>query len=265
LAQSYSIGIAGDLHENIRIFGRAIRAENLAPKTIKTYMGAAEQFEKFIADQGMPGNVADLHREHVEAFILDQLERHKPSTANNRYRSLARFFSFLREDGEIGQSPMVNMKPPRVPEVPVPVLTEAELKALLNACAGKTFQDRRDMAILRVFISTGARRAEVAGIRYAPGDSLENDLDLDTATVRVFGKGRRERMVPLDPRTVRAIDRYLRMRARHPHADRLDLWLGERGRLTEDGIRQVVDRRSKAAGIDHIHPHQFRHTFAHFW
>jgi integrase len=45
----------------------------------------------------------------------------------------------------------------------------------------------------------------------------------------------------------------------------LDLWLGERGRLTEDGIRQVVDRRSKAAGIDHIHPHQFRHTFAHFW
>ena len=81
LAQSHSIVITGDLHENIRIFGRAIRAENLAPKTIKTYMGAAEQFEKFIAGQGMPGNVADLHREHVEAFILDQLERHKPSTA----------------------------------------------------------------------------------------------------------------------------------------------------------------------------------------
>jgi site-specific recombinase XerD len=265
VAQSHSIGIGGDLHENIRIFGRAIRAENLAPKTVKTYLGAAEQLERFITDQGMPGNVADIRREHVEAFILDQLERFKPATANNRYRSLARFFSYLREEGEVTQSPMVNMKPPRVPEETVDVLTEEELKSLLGACAGQTFMDRRDMAIIRVFISTGARRAEVTGIRYAPGDSIENDLDLDTGAARVIGKGRRERMVPLDPRTVRAIDRYLRMRSKHPHADLLALWLGERGRLTEDGIRQVVDRRAKAAGIGPIHPHQFRHTFAHFW
>ena len=265
MTHPHSIGTASDLTENIRIFGRAARAENLAPKTVETYMGAATQFERYITRQGMPRNVANLRREHVEAFILDQLERFKPATANNRYRSLARFFEFLREEGEIAQSPMANMKPPRVPESPVPVLAEEEIKALLGACAGQTFMDRRDMAILRVFISTGARRAEVAGIRYAPTDPVANDLDLDMATIRVMGKGRRERLVPLDARTVRSIDRYLRVRARHTHADLPSLWLGERGRLTEAGIRQVVDRRAKAAGIGKVHPHMFRHTFAHYW
>lgn len=262
---SHSTGLGGDLHDNIRIFGRAIRAENLAPKTVKTYMGAAEQFERFVMAQKMPSYVAELRREHVEAFILDQLERLKPATANNRYRSLARFFKYLHEEGEVEESPMRNMKPPRVPEQPVAVLSEAEIKSLLDACSGASFMDRRDMAIMRVFLFTGARRAEVAGMRFDARDPVENDLDLDVGTARVIGKGRRERLVPLDPRTVRAIDRYLRMRAKHAHTDMPWLWLGERGRLTDDGIRQVVDRRSQMAGIVGVHPHQFRHTFAHFW
>jgi integrase len=69
--------------------------------------------------------------------------------------------------------------------------------------------------------------------------------------------------VPIGRKTVKAIDRYLRERRRHPHADLPWLWLGKRGRLRESGVGQMLDRRAAAAGLGHIHPHQFRHSFAH--
>jgi integrase len=69
--------------------------------------------------------------------------------------------------------------------------------------------------------------------------------------------------VPIGRRTVKAIDRYLRERRKHPHADEPWLWLGKKGRLRASGISQMLARRASAAGLGHVHPHQFRHSFAH--
>ena len=77
-----------------------------------------------------------------------------------------------------------------------------------------------------------------------------------------MGKGRRPRGAPFGRKTAQAIDRYLRVRARHRDAASEWLWLGKHGRLTDTGIEQVVKRRGRQAGIN-VHPHQFRHTFAH--
>ena len=110
----------------------------------------------------MPTEVTSITREHVEAFMEHLLETRSPATASNRYRALKRFFGFLVEEGELTSSPMERMKPPMVPEVPPPVLTEDQLKALLKACAGKTFEDKRDTALVRCFIDTGGRR--IAGM-----------------------------------------------------------------------------------------------------
>ncbi len=86
----------------------------------------------------------------------------------------------------------------------MPVLREAELSALLRTVeAGKSFDDRRDAAILRTFVSTGARLAEVAGVRYTPGDDATNDIDLDQGVIRVLGKGGRQRVVALDSKASR--------------------------------------------------------------
>ena len=93
---------------------------------------------------------------------------------------------------------MARMKPPRVPENPPPVLQEAELKALLATCEkGNSLEDRRDHALLRVFIDTGARRTENGGLRYDPREDENNDIDLDQGIVRVLGKGQRERVLPI--------------------------------------------------------------------
>lgn len=258
---------AGDLASNAASFTRALRAMNVAPRTVKTYGEAVGIFGRFLTEHGLPTDVAAITRGDVEAFITDQLARWRPATAANRYRGLQRFFAWLVEEGEIEASPMARMKPPHVPEQPPAVLTEEELRRLLATCErGARFEDRRDAALIRVFIDTGARRAEVANLRYVPADETRNDVDLDQGILRVIGKGRRERVVAIGAKTVRALDRYLRLRQRQTDADLPWLWLGRKGRLTDDGIAQIIRKRGRQAGISgSLHPHQLRHTFAHAW
>ncbi len=264
---SASIETGGDIAVNIASFARHLRAENLSPRTVETYTESTRQLAVFLTEKGMPQDVATVTREHIEAFITHLLDRWKPATANNRFRGLQSFFKWLADEGEISESPMARMKPPRVPENPPPVLQESELRALLATCEkGTRLEDRRDHAILRVFIDTGARRAEVAGLRFDPQDDANNDVDLDQGIIRVLGKGRRERVLPIGNKAVKALDRYLRKRAQHPQASAPWLWLGHKGRMTDGGIAQMVRRRGREAGLgDGIHPHSLRHSFAHGW
>jgi site-specific recombinase XerD len=240
-------------------FIRSLRAENKSPRTVETYGEACRAFTRFAAERGMPTAVDAIAREHVEAFVEDLLARWKPATAQNRYRALARFFTFCVEEGELRESPMRNMKPPRIPENPPDVLDDDALRNLLKACDGNEFEDRRDAALLRVFIDTGARLSEVAGLRVG-------DVDLDQLTLLLTQtKGRAPRLVGIGNRTAKALDRYMRMRRTHPEAFTEALWLGRRGVVTPSGIRQITRRRAGEAGLAHLHPHQFRHTFAHQW
>src|SRR5262249_33582777 len=102
----------------------------------------------------------------------------------------------------------------------------------------------------------GARAGEIAGM------CLE-DVDLDTHGVYVTGKGNRGRVLPLTPKAVKALDRYLRKRDLHPRAEEQWLWLGKRGRVRESGVYQIVKNIGDAAGVENVHTHRFRHTFAH--
>ncbi len=100
----------------------------------------------------MPTDAARVRRRHVEAYLEDQIARWRPATANQRYRSLVQFWKYLEEEGEVRISPTARMKPPRVPEELVPVIDEDDLKKLLGACDGRHFDDRRDLAMIRLLI-----------------------------------------------------------------------------------------------------------------
>ncbi len=249
-------------------FERHLAAENKSPRTIRTYGDSARQLHAFLEAQGMPLALEHVRREHIEAFIITLLERWKSSTANHRYRALLAFFKYADEEGLVSESPMARMSPPKVQESLVPVLSEDELRTLLKTVSGTDFEARRDAAILRVFIDTGARLSEVAGLRLGHPDALDDadsDLDLNGALLRVLGKDNRWRMLPLGAQTRRVIDRYLRIRGTHPRADDPALWLGRRGKLGPSGVSQMVGRRGTEAGLPDLHPHQFRHTVAHHW
>lgn len=250
-----------DILDNLASFTRHLRAENKAPSTIVTYAKAVEQFDAFLAEprRRRPRRVAGVRREDVEAFLVERSDAGmRPATLSQRFRSLQQFFKWLAAEGEIPASPMATMRPPHVPETPPPVLREAELRKLLDACAGTDFEDRRDNAMIRLFLDSGMRRGELAGLK------LE-DVNLDEEAAVVLGKGRRPRSCPFGHKTGQALDRYLRARAKRPDAAEPWLWLGKRGRLTETGVEQAVKRRGRAAGLPDIHPHQFRHTYAHQW
>jgi site-specific recombinase XerD len=225
---------------------------------VQTYCESVLQFGDFLAAQGMPTEPEGIHREHVESFIENLLSRFKPATAANRFGGLRAYFKWAVEEGEIRESPMARMSPPKVAEQPPPILREDELLKLFKVCQGNSYDDRRDTAIIRLLLDTGLRRAEIAGI------TLE-DVDLDQNTIRVRGKGSRVRVVPFGRKAARDLDRYLRQRQTHRIAEASALWLGKYGPMTDSGIYQVVRDRAAQAGLQGIHTHLFRHSFAHYW
>ncbi|MFD6874491.1 MULTISPECIES: tyrosine-type recombinase/integrase [unclassified Streptomyces] len=261
-----------DLSPDVASWVRSLRARNLAENTLTIYSRAGAGLADYLltaykpaATKGRPAPAAldDVHREHVEAYLVALKERTSAASANQQFRSLKTFFNWLVDEEEMDRSPMRTMKPPAVPEVEVPIIPDDAMRQLLKACSGKAYKDRRDTAILMVFIDTGVRLSELT-------ERTIEDLDLDLMVLRVVGKGRRPRTVPFGRTTALALDRYLRALAKHrgraaKPAD--PLWWGERSgnRLTIWGVGTTVKNRCSDAGIPHIHPHQFRHTFAHQW
>ncbi|CAN5870338.1 hypothetical protein BH23ACT5_BH23ACT5_06580 [soil metagenome] len=108
-----------------------------------------------------------------------------------------------------------------------------------------------------MMLDTGGRLSEITGLRC-------DDLDLKGYGVAlVRGKGGKFRNLPMGPTALKAVDSYIRARSRHSEAGRSELWLGGKGPLSGSGVRQMLKRRSREAGIGEIHPHMLRHSFAH--
>lgn len=264
----------GNLHRWQSSWRRSLRGAEYADKTIEVYTSALDQFARFVADPdnvdddglALPQFVEDIKSEHIDMF-LDHLrtEGRAKATVNQRFRSLQQFFKYVEDEttrtGDAFTSPMLRMKPPRLEEVLVPVVDDHVVAKLLDTCKGNRFEDVRDAAIIRLFVETGVRRSEMTSMTIEETGRL--DLDFNTAVV--MGKGSRERQVNFGPKSAKALDRYLRLRARHPDSTHPALWLGRRGPMLSNGVLQMVKRRCKAAGVPPIHPHQFRHTFAHNW
>lgn len=254
---------SGDLGDELASFIRAMRAANVSPNTILAYGGAVRQFGTWLMAHGYSTAVRAIETRHVEEWIASILERSKPATAHNRFRGIQRFFNWYATVDDDFLSPMRKLKPPRLPRVLPRVLTLDELRSVLGTCQGQSFEDRRDNALIRVFFDTGARRAEIGGLRYSSTDPADRDIDSRKQVVRVLGKGGKNNVIPLSDTTLNAIDNYIRVRRKHPHADEPWLWLGKRGRLTHSGIAQLIRDRGARVGIANLHAHDFRHTATH--
>lgn len=248
---------------------RSMEAANLSANTRRLYLNAARLFVAWLAAlDDAPEGPDGITRGHVEQFIIDFRTLPSPrrpkgrsaAYANQAYRALQQLFAWLIDEDEIDRSPVERMSPPVVPEQPVPVLEDDQLRALLAGCAGKEFLDRRDNAIIRTLMDTGGRRSEVTKLDVP-------DVDLTGKALHVIGKGRRPRDLPIGNNTALALGRYLRLRARMKGAALPNLWLSSNGRnaLTGDGLARMLYRRGAAIGLPRLHPHQFRHTLADDW
>ncbi len=240
-------------------WGVHLRARNRSRGTIESYLTVGRAFCDWLAETGRPDGHTEVTRGTLEQYFAAMHERVSPATVAKHYRSLQQLFRWLVGDGELDRSPMETMSPPSVPEQPVPVLDLDDLGKLLKSCTGNTFENRRDTAIIRLFLDTGMRSGELIGLTL-------DDIDREQSVAFVMGKGGRGRACPFGAKTADALRRYLRERTRHPSAALTpQLWLGKKGPMTDSGVRQMLERRCNDAGLTPIHPHQFRHTMAHRW
>lgn len=244
-----------------------LRAKNKAQRTIESYIPIAEEFVGWLVQTGRSTAPSVPHTD-IEAYLVHLQSRPNQRTGKplseahiaKVYRSLQQFFRWVCDVEElIPVSPFVKLSQPKVSAKPVPVVRQDRLKALLESTSGRTFEARRDEALLRFFADTGARCAEVAGLNV-------EDVDFELMIAEVTGKGGKRRQVPFGPKTAEALRRYIRLMAKHPKAAKSnELWIGRRGTFTHFGIRQMFYRRCDQAKMPRIHPHQLRHTFAHEW
>ena len=257
---------AGCLQPEISSFRLHLAAEGKAARTVRTYTEAVQWFAAALLRQraGRAG-WEQVRRPDVQEWIAWLLGRYSPAYASNQFRALQQFFRWLAAEEEI-PDPVAGLRPPHVADKPVPVFADGDLPRLERACAGRSFQQRRDAAVIAVFPATGIRLSELAGIRYDPDDPRRSDVDLWHREITVHGKGGKTRVVKIGYEAARSLDRYIRVRARHAQAYRPQLWLGvyNRGPLTASGIYQVIARRGRECGIE-VFPHRFRHHFSHTW
>ena len=177
----------------------------------------------FITEQGTPRTITDsLGRKHRGG---------SPSTAPVRFKALQQYFRHCVEEEELELSPMTGMRAPKVNEYPVPNVSDDTLSEMLKARSGKSLEDGRDAAILRVFLDTGCRLSEVTNLRVS---------DIDNQTIRVLGKGSCVRVVTFGAKMAQALERYLRVLERERPERLMDpdgwLWIGRQGRMSTSGL-----------------------------
>jgi len=164
-----------------RSWMRALEARNLAVKTLAPTATARTRCRPRWATQ-----LGDPDRDVIRALLADLTDRYAPATVPERYRAPQQFFKWAITEEELDRSPMDAMQAPVVPEQPVDVLPTADARDLLKVCKGTSFVERRDTAIIILFLDTGMRLSELAGLTV-------DDLDMEADVAYVLGKGRRPR------------------------------------------------------------------------
>lgn len=235
-----------------------LRAERKAPSTVKSYLTGVTAYIAWCDANDRP---REITKADVNRYVADLLDAgREPATARARQLSVRRFSEWLVAEGELPADPLLGIKAPKLDAKVVEPLTDDQIKALLKACTGTELRERRDEALVRFMVETGARAGETVALEVADVDLLAG-----TAIVR-RGKGGKGRVVPFGPQTARAIDRYKRVRAKHRLAATPALWLGDRGKdFSYDALHKTLAARAADAGIVGFHPHLLRHTAAHRW
>ncbi|NNE12237.1 MAG: tyrosine-type recombinase/integrase [Ilumatobacter sp.] len=237
---------------------RSLRARRRSASTIAAYRS---DLQLFVHRTGVPA-IADVSTACVASFLDAQhAEGCAASTVERRRRSLHLFFEWCLGRGTLATNPVPERGSLAAPE-PVPTLPSNELAALLGSCRAapeRTVEaratNRRDIAIVMLLMTTGARATELVGLDV-------DDLDLDADRLHL-GVGTSERIVDLLRVPTSAVAEYVEVRDSMPrYSSTPALFLGARGRLTASGLRQMLERRCDAAGVRHLRPHEFRRTVA---
>lgn len=234
-------------------------AENKSPTTITSYLRGVRLYLEWCERNE---HAVELTRVQIQQYAAELIAAGKEAnTVRLRLASLRQFARWLIAEGELPDDPLLGLKPPKIPTKLVHGLSDEQLRALIKACKGPSFRDKRDEAIVRLMAETGLRASETVALTVADIQPLKAGV---VAVQR--GRGMKGRAAPFGPQTAAALDRYLRARRAHKLASGPALWLGVGGKkFAYFGLNDTLRDRAKRAGIEGFHLHLMRHTAATRW
>jgi integrase/recombinase XerC len=249
------------LEKHIEAFLEALRNRAVSEHTLSSYAGDLRDFQAFLKLRKIESRAMD--HVTVRDFLGYLYEQGlKKSSVARKLACLRTFFRFLVRDGRMRTNPAELISSPRLPKRLPSFLPEEEAAIVVEAPQGTSFVALRDRAILELLYASGLRRGELVGL---------NDENLDTTQqlVRVFGKGRKQRIVPFGEFAARAIGEYLDARdrsglSRPDDEGNVPLFIGARGgRIAPRMVQQVVEKtRQRLPSGRRLTTHTLRHTFA---
>ncbi len=230
---------------------------SLSPYTLRNYEGDIRGLLVFLRERhiDLPGLTRQSLRDYLARLVSQKVS---PGSIQRKVSAIRGFYRWLAAQGLIATNPLANVRGPRKPRRLPSFLTQAEVTALISSPAGGKPQAIRDRAMLELLYATGLRVSEIVGLD-------TRDMNLHEQSVRVTGKGKKERVVLMGEPALRAIERYLH-EARPALATGAEaaLFLNrDGGRLSVRRVQLLLRKYAMAAGIEkRAHPHLLRHTFA---
>ncbi|AMN48342.1 recombinase XerC [Steroidobacter denitrificans] len=224
-----------------------------------TDAGYRRDLQRFIAwcDQADVQEWRVVDSQHIRTFAAAEFRLgFGARTLQRRLSALRGFFAFLLREGQLQANPATGIQAPKAGKH-LPETLDADQMARLLAFRTDAELEARDKAIMELFYSSGLRLSELAGLDL-------NDLDLPDHTVRVLGKGRKTRIVPVGRHAIQALSNWLRERTALTRQDEQALFVSRLGsRMHVRTIQQRITVWAKRQGLGmHVHPHMFRHSFA---
>lgn len=228
---------------------------NFSRHTLRAYETDLRRFAEFCKKRN-PGSEPHITKLEIRAYLAELQGKNKSrATILRKISSLRSFAAYLMERGELKEDPFLLLPLPRKEKRLPRFLSEGEVGRLLDENSLKPRFRERDSALLELLYSSGLRRSEAAALN-------TGDVDFLGGFVRVFGKGGRERIVPVGSAALEALRQYLGTRARSLGGEPLFL-NAKKGRLTDSGIALIVNRTARQARFARpVTAHALRHSFA---
>ena len=238
------------------------KERSYSPHTIKAYKTDLIQFSRFVKEYGGTGsfNVSSVDKKTVQHFVGSLTEKGlSPKSTGRKLASIKSFFRYLLKHAHVESNPASTVKAPKQHASLPKFLQKEVLEQILSHSDKDDWQLKRDKTILELLYSTGIRLGELVSIDVG-------DVQIDQKTVKVFGKGGKERIVPFGGKAAEALDFYLKERNIYVHKDLNDnpLFISRQGlrispRTVQSRLKKLFDSVAAGSGFT---PHLMRHTFA---
>jgi len=263
---------ANTLSELIAYYEVCNRAEGKSYRTIGWYSANLKRFHSYLKSRHLSESLDSIDKKLLREYVLYLLKRNRfenhpyvpirteplsTATIHGHVRTLRAFFSWLVDEGLTEENIAKDLKPPKLVKKAVSTLSDEEIIAIVHTLNLNNHCEARNLTIFMLLLDTGLRIGELVSIKM-------EDIHMNEAFVKVMGKGKKERIVPIGNNAQKALQRYLfRYRTRPAHTGIENVFLSVHGTpLTENSMKLMFARLGQRSGVQRLHTHLCRHTFA---